>query len=184
MRIISGKLKGRKLNRFPGSQIRPTADRLRESIFNILNAKTHNAIVLDLFAGTGAMGIEALSRGALSAVFLDNHSHATGLIQTNLNLCNLEHQSTVIKWDVLKNLNCLSAFEASFSLVFVDPPYAKNMVEPTMRHLLNCGALEKGTWIVAEHADTELLLEPISGIQLLQQRKYGKTLVSFFEVMI
>jgi len=107
LRIIGGNLKGRKLHKFRGADIRPTADRLRESIFDILGNRVQNKRVLDLFAGTGALGLEALSRGAETAVFIDNRSVALALIRRNISTCQMENRSETIKWDITKNLNCL-----------------------------------------------------------------------------
>ena len=105
LRVISGRLKGKKLYSVHGSATRPTADRLRESIFNILSTRVFKAVVLDLFAGTGALGIEALSRGAVSAVFVDNSRKAVSIIRRNITSCAFDQRANIIKWDIKKNLN-------------------------------------------------------------------------------
>ena len=133
MRIISGRLKGRKLKSVRGARTRPTADRVRESLFNILGPESvRDAVVLDLFAGTGALGIEALSRGAARAVFVEKAQPAVTVLKSNLAACELTQTARVIQWDILKNLNCLKHCEKPFTLVFLDPPYDRGMVKTTL----------------------------------------------------
>ena len=117
MRIIGGALRGKRLRSLGTYKIRPTADRLRESIFGILSYRVQDAIVLDLFAGTGALGIEALSRGSQFAVFIDNYKSAIFLIEQNIRLCFLEQKAKIIKWDITKNLKCIKSFAPPFNLV-------------------------------------------------------------------
>ena len=139
LRIIGGELKGKKLYTIPGTLIRPTADRLRESIFNILSYLVKEAVVLDLFAGTGALGIEALSRGADSAVFIDNNKKALSVIERNIQSCAVDNRSQIIRWDIVKNLNCINSVDSKFNLVFMDPPYNKGMIKPTLNNLHDSG---------------------------------------------
>jgi 16S rRNA (guanine966-N2)-methyltransferase len=107
MRIIAGEFRGKRLAAAPGMATRPTADRVREAVFSICAAKVDGAVVLDLFAGTGAFGIEALSRGAACSVFIDMSSVALGIIQKNIAGCGLENRTRLIKWNIIKNLNCI-----------------------------------------------------------------------------
>jgi len=184
LRVISGRFKGKKLHSVRGLTIRPSADRLRESIFNILSHGVLNAVVLDLFAGTGAMGIEALSRGAESAVFVENNQKALSVIRRNITSCCLGKQAHIIKWDAKKNLNCLKSAGAAFDLVFMDPPYNRDMVKPALFNLEQTGSLKKGTRIVVEHSPMEPIPDPVFMFELEDRRKYGKTLVSFLTYMI
>ncbi|MDM8525560.1 16S rRNA (guanine(966)-N(2))-methyltransferase RsmD [Desulfococcaceae bacterium HSG8] len=184
MRIIAGSLKGKKLHPIKGTTIRPTADRLRESIFNILSFHVRDAVVLDLFAGTGALGIEALSRVASFAVFLDKYKNSISIIKQNIRSCALENRTNVIQWDIEKNLNCIRSAPTPFNLVFMDPPYNKNLVKPTLRNLHIAHALEKDALIVAEHSDSETIPEDCPGYTIAEQRRYGKTLVSFLNYMV
>ncbi len=184
MRIISGRFKGKKLHSVRGLTIRPTADRLRESIFNILSHGVLNAVVLDLFAGTGAMGIEALSRGAESAVFVENNPKALSVIQRNITSCCFGKQAHIIKWDIKKNLNCLKSAGTAFDLVFLDPPYNRGMVTPALLNLEQTGSLKKGARIVVEHSPQESIPDPVFMFDIADRRKYGKTLVSFLTYMI
>ena len=190
MRIIGGKLKKKKLAPVPGKGIRPTTDRLRESIFNILSPRINGAVVLDLFAGTGAMGIEALSRGAAAAVFIDRSAAAVATINKNLATCRLETVSRVIRWNAAKNLDCLSRSEVRFDLVFIDPPYGAGLITPALRYLHQSGALAPGATVLVEHTPAEPLesdpghLETAQAFRPFDRRRYGKTLVSLFEYVI
>lgn len=181
MRIIAGNLKGRKLQKIRGYKIRPTSDRLRETLFNILSDRIREAVVLELFAGTGALGIEALSRGAKSAVFIDKYKNALLTINKNIKTCKLEHKAKIINWDIAKNLNCLKPYQSCFNLVFMDPPYNQNLVKPALENLHKIGALDLSALIVVEHGLDEAVSENIRDFNLLRQRKYNKTIVSFFE---
>jgi 16S rRNA (guanine966-N2)-methyltransferase len=179
LRIISGRLKGKKLHSLQGPTIRPTADRLRESIFNILSHRVQKAMVLDLFAGTGALGIEALSRGAESAVFVDNNPGAITVIKRNIKSCSFDKHARIIRWDIKKNLNCLKSAGTAFDLVFLDPPYNQSMVKPALFNLEQTRSLEKGARIVVEHSPLEPIPEELFMFEIEDQRRYGKTVVSF-----
>ena len=181
LRVISGNLKGRKLYTLPGKDIRPTSDRLRESIFNILSSRVSDAVFLDLFAGTGALGIEALSRGARFGVFIDKYNHAFDVIKKNIRLCSLDTKSKIIKWDIGKNLNCLIPVQHMFDMVFMDPPYHQNMVDKALNHLLQSQKLMNNACVIIEHSPLESILVNVSGLKAVDQRKYGKSVVSFLQ---
>ena len=189
LRIISGDLKGKKLCSVRGRIIRPTADRLRESIFNILSFRVQGTVVLDLFAGTGALGLEALSRGAESALFIDNDKDSLSVIEQNIRSCTLGNKAKIIKWDIKKNLNCirspgltgriLPSEPPLFNLVFMDPPYNKNMLKPALCNLHSTGSLEREALIIVEHTLPESIPVDSPELEIADQRRYGKTLVSF-----
>lgn len=179
LRIIGGELRGKKLNSIRGTAIRPTADRLREAMFNILSFALKDAVVLDLFAGTGALGIEALSRGAKSAVFVDNNMEAVSVIERNIRSCGFDDRTNIIRWDIKKNLNCLKDKEPVFDLVFVDPPYQQRVVIPALFNLHRSKSLLKGARIVVEHSHMEEVPKGFTAFETIDQRRYGKTLVSF-----
>ena len=181
MRIIAGRFRGTQLHTFSGRQIRPTSDRLRESIFNIIGPCIRGQHVLDLFAGTGAMGIEALSRGAKHAVFIDNNAQALELIHRNLSKLRVSDRATVIRWDIACNLNCLTGLGKS-DIVFIDPPYRKDLLRSALDHLHK--ALTNRAMIVIEHDMNEPLDVLPAGISLGDQRRYGKTLVSFLDSVL
>lgn len=184
LRIIGGFLKGRRLQSVEGLATRPTSDRLRESIFNILAAKARGAAVVDLFSGTGALGIEAISRGAEFAVFIENSRQALSVILKNLRSCGLEDRTRIFNWDVLQNLNCLKSSEHFFNLVFMDPPYGKDMIKPALFNLMRSQSLNHTAEIVVEHSPFEPIPEDLPGFSITRQRKYGKTLVSFLSYML
>jgi 16S rRNA (guanine966-N2)-methyltransferase len=179
MRIIAGELKGRKLHRLEGKQTRPTSDRLRETIFNILSFKIRQAGVLDLFSGTGAMAIEALSRGADSAVLVDDSFQAVSLIAKNIRDFSLEKKARVQKWDISRNLNFIRQVRPPFDLIFMDPPYNRNLIGPTLHHLLQSASLAAQACIVVEHSVLEVICFEDPEFELDDQRTYGKTMVSF-----
>lgn len=186
MRIISGLARGRKLYTPAGQskQIRPTSDRAREALFSILGVKVVGSRVLDLFAGTGALGCEALSRGASSVVFIDNSNHSLSLIKKNIPLIpDGAERSTIIKHDLRKSLP-FSAFTARdlspFDLIFADPPYQKGFTEKTLRFLDKSIVLSKKVLIVVEeNKDVELDMN-FEELFLDMRRRYGDTCFHFF----
>ncbi|MFO7964184.1 MAG: 16S rRNA (guanine(966)-N(2))-methyltransferase RsmD [Desulfobacterales bacterium] len=189
LRIISGRLRGRKIQTPPGLHTRPTADRLRESIFNILGERVENACVLDLYAGSGALGIEALSRGARFAVFIDNDKKALDIIGSNIRSCALEGRSTSILWDIRRNLKCIQAIPEDFDMVFMDPPYRDGAVFITLKNLVKTQKPAMNAIIVAEHAAGESIFlcrsvqnaAHFPGLSIMDQRTYGNTTVTFLE---
>ena len=183
MRVIGGTHRGRRLTAPAGTATRPTADRIRESLFNILAGCLQDKQVLDLFAGTGALGIEALSRGAAAAVFVDRAKAALAAIAHNLTALQLTTRGHVIRWDILKNLDCLRHAPHCFDLVFMDPPYDRNAVGPALAALLQVGVLAPGARIIVEHSRREPL-PAMDALSLSDQRRFGKTLVSFMDSML
>ena len=183
LRIIGGQLKGRKLFKPRGSLIRPTADRTREAIFNILGSKVDGAAVLDLFAGTGAFGIEALSRGAATAVFVEDDSYAVSLIKRNVIACNLESQVKIIKLNALKYLHYRNDRGQGPDIVFLDPPYEKGIVASVL-DLLDDFLSSRQSCVVVEHAISEPIIRGSRRLIVYDQRKYGSTLVSFLTHML
>ena len=184
MRIISGKLGGRRLFSNPGNHTRPTSDRVREALFNILADRVGGATVLDLFAGTGALGIEAVSRGATAAVLIDDSRTALAAIQKNVHNLSLEKEIRTIKWDISRNLGCLRSPEPMYDLVFMDPPYNRGLVSKALHNLHRSRSVKPGATLAVEHSGRELLPEDQPFLALKDQRKYGKTLVSFLTYMV
>lgn len=184
LRIISGELKGKRLFSPKGVKIRPTADRIRESIFNILAPRIPDSVVLDLFAGTGALGIEALSRRASFAIFIDSDKEALAVIEKNVSACRLQGRVKIIRADIVKNNAALKNVYPPVDLVFMDPPYNKNLIKPALINLSASRFLQKNALIIIEHAMTETLPEYVEEYTLSDQRRYGKTLVSFLNYMV
>jgi 16S rRNA (guanine966-N2)-methyltransferase len=184
LKIISGEFKGRKLCTASGLKTRPTASRTREAIFNIIGDEVHGAHVLDLFAGSGAFGIEALSRGAATALFIETEREALAALSHNIKLCRLTERAEIIRWNAIRNLDCLRKHDPLFSLIFLDPPYHRGLVAPTLSHLHAVRSIAQGARLVIEHG----VLDPLPTIRtpyvLEDQRRYGKSLVSFLAYVI
>lgn len=186
MRIIAGAAKGRKLctpeSGTHKTPIRPTADRAREALFSILGSCVDGAVVLDLFAGTGALGLEALSRGAKHAVLVDNYQKALNLIHRNVDLCGFSELATVLKRDISKGLFFLkkAASYNDFDLVFIDPPYGKKLGNHVLQELGSSPFLQRDGIVVVEDYYKESFLEEIGSLQLFEQRRYGETSFWFY----
>ena len=182
MRIITGSARGCRLKTPKGAEVtRPTADRVKESLFNILGSMVLERKVLDIFAGTGNLGIEALSRGAQSAVFVDKAT--AKLIAENLQLTRLTEKATVRSGDVFAELARLAAVSPNFSLIFCDPPYHKGLWEEALRRLdQSNGLLAENGILVVEHGADENDMPLLERLQLVHNRRYGHTTqLSFFQ---
>ncbi len=178
MRIIAGTFGGRRLFPPKGPAIRPTADRVREAIFSIIGPAVAGAEVLDLFAGTGAMGLEALSRGASRATFVDQSRHAVQLIRLNVELCGMVDRTSVIQGSVDQVIRRLAAQREAFDLIFIDPPYGRNTIQQTLPILGEVARPE--TIVVAEHGSRDLLPVQLQEWSQTGERHYGDTMVSFY----
>ncbi|MDH2383785.1 16S rRNA (guanine(966)-N(2))-methyltransferase RsmD [Bradyrhizobium sp. CER78] len=176
MRVVGGRLKGRNLASPSGREIRPTADRLRESVFNILVHAYDNPIedarVLDLFAGTGALGIEAASRGAKFTLFVDNGAEARALLRNNVESLGLGGTTKVYRRDAT-DLGPAHPVEP-FSLVFLDPPYGKGLADKALASLRNGGWLTPGALLVVEEAKSAAFAVP-NGFEEIERRAYDDT---------
>jgi 16S rRNA (guanine966-N2)-methyltransferase len=181
MRIIAGEFRGRRLAAVKG-RIRPTSDRVREAIFNILGPAVAEATVLDLFAGTGALTLEALSRGAREAVLVEDQGAALGVLRRNLLALALEDRTRVMPMPVQKALKKLAAQEEQFTLVFLDPPYGRGLALKTLTTLQGSGLLFPEAKVVAEHSYRETVPEQVGRLKLSQGRRYGDTQVAFYEI--
>ncbi len=179
MRIIGGELKGRNLAPVKG-RTRPTAAKVREAVFNILGPAVLEAQVLDLFAGTGALGIEALSRGAVRAVFVEDHPAAVKALRRNLESLGLMDRSLLLALPVAAALKKLAAQREEFDLVFLDPPYGGGTAAATLEALGGSGLLGPEARVVAEHSRRETLPEALGGLRLQTLRRYGDTQVAIY----
>ena len=166
MRVISGSVRGRKLKTPVGSEIRPTADLIKESIFNIVQFDIEGRRVLDIFAGTGQLGIEALSRGAQSAVFVDFSQYSIKLISENLRLCGFSEYARVIRSDALKYLRNSEKFD----LIFIDPPYGENITDEILKKIIEFDKLyDNGIIIIEMSADT---IAPTVSLPYMLNKEY------------
>lgn len=182
MRIVGGSLKGRSLQSPKGMATRPTTDRTRESLFNILTHKIEfeNTRVLDLFAGTGALGLEAISRGSTFCVFIEEASNARGAIRENVEAFQLLGKTKIFRRDAtrLGNIGTLSPFD----LVFADPPYRKGFGEKAAKSLREGNWLNEGALFILEEA-TDVFPQALRGYELEDKRAYGETSIGLFSVL-
>lgn len=177
MRVITGKARGTVLKTPEGLQTRPTSDRVKEALFSIIQFDVPGARVLDLFGGTGQLGIEAISRGAKSAVFVDAGEKACALIKENLRRCHMEGEGQVIRSDYM---TYLSRCRDKFNIVFLDPPYAEVFLENSLKMLAEIDILESDAIIVAERPVEKELSVEIPGFTRSKDYKYGKTLLTLY----
>jgi 16S rRNA (guanine(966)-N(2))-methyltransferase RsmD len=177
MRVISGTLKGRHLKTPEGSDVRPTTDRVKESIFSAIQFEIKDAVVLDLFSGTGQLGIEALSRGAKRAVFADESKSSAALTLDNIKSCGLETQSTLF----------VGGYEAylkrstdKFNIIFLDPPYKKGILQSALNLISEFDLVCENGIIVCERQQSDSLCEDYGNIVKWREYGYGQTAVSIF----
>ena len=175
MRVITGSARGRRLGELKGMETRPTTDKVKESIFNCIQFDVEDARVLDLFAGTGQLGIEALSRGAKSALFVDKRADAVKLVRENLALCHLEENAQVICGDSLAALGTQSG---RFDIIFLDPPYAEKSLETAIQRLSEIDILSDGGIIITERPLGKPLAEEFPGLTRSKDYHYGKTTIT------
>lgn len=150
MRVIAGSARRLNLKTIPGDNTRPTTDRIKETLFNIINNDLYGKTFLDLFSGSGAIGIEALSRGAKEAVFVENNPKASACILENLNFTKLSDQSTLIKKDAVSAIRELNSKNIVFDFIYMDPPYNKGLEREVLKDLLNTKIINKDTVIIIE----------------------------------
>ncbi len=183
MRVIGGIARGRRLTAFQGDNIRPTTDRVREALFSILTSRLgslEGSAVLDLFAGSGALGIEALSRGAAKACFVDRARQSISTIRKNLELCGLDDRAELLQSESLTALNGILR-ERAFDLVFMDPPYGKHSVAGLLDPIGKASLLTERGVVVVETGRQDDVPQVASGLQCFDQRRYGSTLLSFYD---
>ena len=194
MRIISGKARGTKINTIDEVTTRPTLDRVRESLFNIIQNYVSNTYVLDIFAGSGALGIEALSRGAKHAVFCDINKDAVKIINENLMKTRLKENAIVYNMNYKKMIEKLSKNDFKFDIVFVDPPYKENLAVNSVKLIIQNNLLNENGIIIIETDEKERDLkelqelnkidnENLKKIKIIDERKYGRANLIFLRVI-
>lgn len=178
MRIVAGLHRGRTLVAPGGENTRPTLDRTREAVFSSLGVKVIDAVVLDAFAGSGAMGLEALSRGAQEATFLDIDTAAVNAVTQNVNAMHLEDVAKIFRMDACAYLQSLAQGSKAYTLVFLDPPYHHHLIEPVLTLLTERQLLAESAVLVAETAPDEELLVP-KGLCVYKEKWYGKNHIRY-----
>lgn len=180
MRIIAGTAKGRALSAPKGLATRPTSDRVRGSIFNVLGQGCEGEVVLDLFSGTGALALEALSRGAARAVLVDEGREAARSCRKNAEALGFGDRVEVLELPAKRALAMLGRRGERFTLVFLDPPYAQAAVEGVLEALVEAQVLAPGARVVAEHGKREAVAEQVGPLRRAFQRTFGDTQVSIY----
>ncbi len=179
MRVISGKARGTKLETLDGNNTRPTLDRVKEALFNIIQSDIIDARVLDLFSGSGALGIEALSRGANFCVMCDKSNEAIQIIRKNIEKTHLKDKVEIIKDDYKKALNTLR--NQKFDIIFLDPPYAQNIAVDSIKDIIEIDILSNNGIIILETDNDKRELENLKNINVnvYDLRKYGRVILIF-----
>lgn len=181
-RIISGKAKGIRLRPVPGDITRPITDIVKEALFNILSTDVVDAAFLDLFGGTGSVGIEALSRGASYCRFIDLHHAAIDTLKANLETTRLKESAQVIQGDAFTYLSCVP--DRTFDYIFIAPPQYKGMWERALLKLdEHPGWLNNETWVIVQIDPVEFKSLALTHLKEIEQRKYGNTLLVFYDVI-
>ena len=182
MRIISGKAKGTKLYTLEGTNTRPTLDRVKESIFNIIQNDIEDAEILDLFAGSGAIGLEFLSRGAQKVVLCDNSKDAMAVIKRNIEKTHMDKKVQTVNADFN---TCLEKVKnQKFDIIYIDPPYETSYISEALRKIVEYGMTQKENTIIIETDDEIRILKEIENIKIkiVDKRKYGRATIIFLEV--
>ncbi|KJJ84302.1 hypothetical protein OMAG_001765 [Candidatus Omnitrophus magneticus] len=180
MRIIGGEYRGRKII-FPDSElVRPTKDRIRQAVFNMLSDNVQGARVIDLFSGSGAYGLEAVSRGAETADFVDNNKEAIETIHSNIKHLGVQSKTQVIEGDVFKIIEQLSREEKKYNFLFADPPYKQNMAKKLLNTQILSDILTRSSLLVFEHSAEEVIFDNSSYYTLIRQKSYNNIKISIF----
>ncbi len=178
MIITAGTWKGKKVHTVKSLDVRPTSSKVRESIFNILQTKIQDAVVLDLFAGSGIVGFEALSRGAKKIIFVEKNYKIIQNLQKNISsfdcVCEIIFSDALIALDKIDNIK--------FDLIFIDPPYKSELISPVLEKIKNNNLLNQDGIIIVEHPKSINIDEILDKFTLLKEKKYGDTYLTFFEI--
>ncbi len=180
MRVIAGTAKGRIIKSPTHKGVRPTSDKIKGAVFNIIGPYLDEKKFLDLFAGSGSMGIEALSRGADYCVFIEKNAECVKIIKENLKISVFLGQTQVVKMDVVRGLNFLHKKEFLFDYIFMDPPYFKSFYVPVLEEIVEKKILKKDGTLIVEHYKDIILPEKIKSLTQKWIRKYGDTRLSFY----
>ncbi len=177
MRVITGSARGAKLKTLEGLTTRPTSDRVKEAIFNIIQFGIEGRRVLDLFSGSGQLAIEALSRGAQYAVLVDENRQAVNIIKDNLKKVKFDQQASVFQMDYMRYL---STCREKFDIIFLDPPYAEKMLENALRKISEIDILSEGGIIVCERPRDKEIPPTVGGLICSKDYVYGKTAINIY----
>jgi len=182
MRVIGGELSGRRFSGPGKLPVRPTGDNVRESLFGILGRAVEDQVVLDLFAGVGSLGIEALSRGARAAVFVESEPRVARIIRENLETLGLSERGRVLALEVSRALRKLEKEEGKFDLVFLDPPYEHGLAEPVLTWLSRSAILSPDGVVILEHGTKEEIQPKYNSLSRGWEKRYGSKMISGFSL--
>jgi 16S rRNA (guanine(966)-N(2))-methyltransferase RsmD len=182
LRVIAGEFRGRKLDSFEGMDIRPTSDRVKESLFNILNEKVIDCSFLDLFGGSGNIGIEALSRGADKVVFIDSNIKSIKVLKGNLIKINKLDSVEVYNTDYETAISKLGLDKRIFDIIFIDPPYNMNIAQNAIIHIDKCEILSNEGIIIVEHDSKDVMPEKSERLIKFREKQYGGTKLTFYKL--
>ena len=180
MRVISGDLKGRVIKGFTLENTRPTMDRVKESVFSSIQLKVPNSICLDLFAGSGSLGIEAISNGAEKCYFVDSNKDAIKVLNENINNFNIHQKSIIIKNDYLEALNYFRNNKIKFDIIFLDPPYMMHILNDVLKFISDNDLLNDDGVIICE-VDNNYLKKEVGNLIQYKDKKYGTTFVYYYD---
>ena len=181
MRIISGTARGTKLFTLEGQTTRPTLDRVKEPLFNIINFDLEDAVVLDLFAGSGALGLEAISRGAKKVFLCEKNRNAANIVEKNIEKTKFQDQAMLIRNDFEKAISFIEQLNEKIDVVFIDPPYKTDLIKKSLEKILDSDILNDDFIIIAETDEPERILKDINilNINVFDTRKYGRVSLIF-----
>lgn len=180
MRVISGSARGLKLKAPEGLNTRPTTDRIKESLFNIIAADLYDSVFLDLFSGSGAIGIEALSRGARKAVMVDSDFKSIKVIKANLKAARVENRAEVLTCDVSSAISNIGKRNDKFDIIFMDPPYNRDFIKNTLEYIVKADILSDEGYIIAEQSQEDDVPD-VKGLNVFRVKDYKVTKMTFLE---
>jgi len=181
VKIVAGKNKGNKLKYLKDALVRSTSQKVREALFDIIMPHIDGVVFLDLFAGVGAIGIEALSRGAKKVVFIDNNIKCIKIIKENLEITKNSQYTLVYKNEFTKGLILLEKKKYLFDYIFMDPPYNKGFVNIALLEISRLSLLKKNGIVIVQHHKKELINNMINSLNLVKQKNYSETMLSFYQ---
>ncbi len=182
MRVIAGSAKGRRLRTTTGRTVRPTADRVKEALFSMLGSRfvLEGAKLLDLFAGSGGLGIEGLSRGASAVTFVERDDAARRVLEANLRQCRFDRSARILALSVDRALRACAQRQCRFDGVLLDPPYGRGLADATLRQLVGSDVVRPGGWVAVEYQVDEQLAPAYGDLQLTAVKRYGKTALALY----
>lgn len=175
MRVIAGDFRGRRLKSVPGTQTRPTSDKVKEAAFHIMGPFFDGGVCLDLFAGSGSLGIEAISRGFDFAVFIDNNRKAIHTVSENIKLLKIEEQTEVSRMDAFRALRVTAKNKSQFNLILIDPPYSRTDYQEILNEIIQLNLLANNGLVYCEHDTSQDLPPTIEKLEVIKTVTYGGT---------